>query len=195
MHDGLGQEWMQTIVVDDFTAFNHAESRADLRRSPFSSWGYPDGDRISAIISGKSITLRRSYANLPILCKIARILIRRTFRNNYDFHPCPPFGKEGQKERKYEHKEFHPVQRYEKTSVMEHFAMYLFDYGAPVGMRLALWQPERAEMQNDPSFIPAGAEAFKRDLPGAVVKFVDSGHFALESHHREIADCIKELLS
>lgn len=188
---------------------------------------------------------------------------------------------------------------------MEHFAMYIFDYGAPVGMRLALWhperidaiisqngncyeeglgkkwearkeywahptpklrkqhesafaletikgqycfgtpegsvgpdgytldyayvqQPERAEMQNDlildyqsnvrlypefqqyfrehqprllavwgkndPSFIPAGAEAFKRDLPGAVVKFVDSGHFALESHHCEIADCIKEFL-
>lgn len=188
---------------------------------------------------------------------------------------------------------------------MEHFAMYIFDYGAPVGMRLALlhperidaiisqngncyeeglgkkWEarkeywahptpelrkqyelafaletikgqycfgtpegsvgpdgytldyayvqlPERAEMQNDlifdyqsnvrlypefqqyfrehqprllavwgkndPSFIPAGAEAFKRDLPGAVVKFVDSGHFALESHHREIADCIKEFL-
>lgn len=188
---------------------------------------------------------------------------------------------------------------------LEHFAMYIFDYGAPVGMRLALWHPERidaiisqngncyeeglgkkwearkeywahptpelrkqyesafaletikgqycfgtpegsvgpdgytldyayvqlperAEMQsdlifdyqsnvrlypefqryfrehqprllavwgkNDPSFIPAGAEAFKRDLPNAVVKFVDSGHFALESHHSEIAGYIKEFL-
>ena len=188
---------------------------------------------------------------------------------------------------------------------LEHFAMYIFDYGAPVGMRLALWHPERidaiisqngncyeeglgkkwearkeywahptpelrnqyesafaletikgqycfgtpdgrvgpdgytldyayvqlperAEMQNDlifdyqsnvrlypefqkyfrehqprllavwgkndPSFIPAGAEAFKRDLPNAVVKFVDSGHFALESHHSEIAGYIKDFL-
>lgn len=31
---------------------------------------------------------------------------------------------------------------------LKHFAMYIFDYGAPVGMRLALWHPERAEMQN-----------------------------------------------
>ena len=188
---------------------------------------------------------------------------------------------------------------------LEHFSMYIFDYGAPVGMRLALWHPERidaiisqngncyeeglgkkwearkeywahptpelrkqyesafaletikgqycfgtpegivgpdgytldyayvqlperAEMQNDlifdyqsnvrlypefqkyfrehqprllavwgkndPSFIHAGAEAFKRDLPNAVVKFVDSGHFALESHHSEIAGYIKDFL-
>ena len=188
---------------------------------------------------------------------------------------------------------------------LEHFSMYIFDYGAPVGMRLALWHPERidaiisqngncyeeglgkkwearkeywahptpelrkqyesafaletikgqycfgtpegsvgpdgytldyayvqlperAEMQNDlifdyqsnvrlypefqkyfrehqprllavwgkndPSFIPAGAEAFKRDLPNAVVNFVDSGHFALESHHSEIAGYIKDFL-
>ena len=46
--------------------------------------------------------------------------------------------------------------------------------------------------KNDPSFIPAGAEAFKRDLPDAVVRFVDSGHFALESHHSEIAGYIKD---
>ena len=113
MYEGLGQEWMQVIVVDNLPALYNAECRADLRRSPFSSLGYTDGDRISAIISGKSITLRRSYANLPILCKIASILSRRTFRDialtaagrigAYDFHPCPPFGKEGQKERKYKH--------------------------------------------------------------------------------------------
>ena len=40
----------------------------------------------------------------------------------------------------------------------------------------------------------AGAEAFKRDLPNAVVKFVDSGHFAQESHHSEIAGSIKDFL-
>ena len=188
---------------------------------------------------------------------------------------------------------------------LEHFSMYIFDYGAPVGLRLAMWHPERvtaiisqngncyeeglgkkwearkeywahptpelraqyasayaletiigqytfgtpegsvapdgytldyyyvnlperAEMQNDlifdyqsnvalypqfqaylrahqprllavwgkndPSFIPAGAEAFKRDLPNADIRFVDSGHFALESHATEIAKYIKEFL-
>lgn len=199
----------------------------------------------------------------------------------------------------------HVVDAFTEAIGLEHYAMYIFDYGAPVGMRLALWHPERidaiisqngncyeeglgkkwearkeywthptpemrkqyesafaletikgqycfgtpegsvgpdgytldyayvqlperAEMQsdlifdyqsnvrlypefqkyfrehqprllavwgkNDPSFIPAGAEAFKRDLPGAVVKFVDSGHFALESHHSEIAGYIKDFL-
>ena len=36
--------------------------------------------------------------------------------------------------------------------------------------------------RNDPFFLPAGAEAFKRDIPGAVVRFFDTGHFALETH-------------
>lgn len=53
---------------------------------------------------------------------------------------------------------------------------------------LAVWG------KNDPSFIPAGVEAFRRDLPQAVVKFVDSGHFALESHHTEIAAEIRHFL-
>jgi pimeloyl-ACP methyl ester carboxylesterase len=33
----------------------------------------------------------------------------------------------------------------------------------------------------DPIFIPSGAEAFKRDLPNAVVKFVEAGHFSLQT--------------
>lgn len=53
---------------------------------------------------------------------------------------------------------------------------------------LAVWG------KNDPSFIPAGAEAFARDVPDAVVDFVDSGHFALESHHAEIAAKMKAFL-
>lgn len=62
---------------------------------------------------------------------------------------------------------------------------YLRDNQPPL---LAVWG------KNDPSFIPAGAEAFKRDLPKAVVTYVDSGHFALESHHSEIAAFIKKFL-
>jgi pimeloyl-ACP methyl ester carboxylesterase len=48
--------------------------------------------------------------------------------------------------------------------------------------------------KNDPFFLPAGAEAFKRDIPGAVVRFFDTGHFALETHAREIATSIREFL-
>lgn len=221
----------------------------------------------------------------------------------------PSFGQTESPSRKSQSYTFgylaHVMDAFTEAIGLKHFAMYIFDYGAPVGMRLALWhperidaiisqngncyeeglgkkwearkeywahptpdlrkqyesafaletikgqytfgtpegsvspdgytldyayvqQPERAEMQNDlifdyqsnvslypefqkyfrehqprllavwgkndPSFIPAGAEAFKRDLPNAVVKFVDSGHFALESHHSEIADYIKEFL-
>jgi len=53
---------------------------------------------------------------------------------------------------------------------------------------LAVWG------RNDPFFLPAGAEAFKRDIPGAVVRFLDTGHFALETHAREIADSIRGFL-
>ena len=48
--------------------------------------------------------------------------------------------------------------------------------------------------KNDPFFLPAGAEAFKRDIPEAVVRFFDTGHFALETHAREIAAAIQNLL-
>jgi pimeloyl-ACP methyl ester carboxylesterase len=54
---------------------------------------------------------------------------------------------------------------------------------------LAVWG------KNDPFFLPAGAEAFKRDLPDADVRFFDTGHFALETHVDEIATAIREFLS
>jgi pimeloyl-ACP methyl ester carboxylesterase len=49
--------------------------------------------------------------------------------------------------------------------------------------------------KNDPFFLLPGAEAFKRDNPDAEVHFYDTGHFALETHHREIADAIREFLN
>lgn len=53
---------------------------------------------------------------------------------------------------------------------------------------LAVWG------KNDPFFLPPGAEAFKRDIPGAKVRFLDAGHFALETHAGEIADEIRGFL-
>jgi pimeloyl-ACP methyl ester carboxylesterase len=51
---------------------------------------------------------------------------------------------------------------------------------------LAVWG------KNDPFFIPAGAEAFRRDIPAARVKMLDTGHFALETHVVEITAAMKE---
>jgi pimeloyl-ACP methyl ester carboxylesterase len=48
--------------------------------------------------------------------------------------------------------------------------------------------------KNDPFFLPAGAEAFKRDIPHADVRFFDTGHFALETHCQEIATSIRDFL-
>ena len=61
------------------------------------------------------------------------------------------------------------------------FQNYLRTYQPPL---LAVWG------KNDPSFIPPGAEAFRSDVPKAVIHLVDSGHFALETHSREIAELI-----
>jgi pimeloyl-ACP methyl ester carboxylesterase len=54
---------------------------------------------------------------------------------------------------------------------------------------LAIWG------KNDPFFIPAGAEAFKKDIPNARVEFLDTGHFAIETHALEIAAAMKEFLA
>lgn len=62
---------------------------------------------------------------------------------------------------------------------------YLREHQPPV---LAVWG------KNDPFFVPPGAEAFKRDIPSADIRFVDSGHFALETHAREIGAAMREFL-
>jgi pimeloyl-ACP methyl ester carboxylesterase len=54
---------------------------------------------------------------------------------------------------------------------------------------LAVWG------KHDPFFLPAGANAFKRDMPRADVRFFDTGHFALEPHAEPIALAMREFLS
>lgn len=51
---------------------------------------------------------------------------------------------------------------------------------------LAIWG------KHDPFFLPAGAEAYKKDVPQASVQFLDTGHFATETHSVEIAAAIKQ---
>jgi pimeloyl-ACP methyl ester carboxylesterase len=66
------------------------------------------------------------------------------------------------------------------------FQRYFREHQPPL---LAIWG------KNDPFFIPPGAEAFRRDIPNATVEFLDTGHFALETHPDEIAAAIDRLLS
>ncbi len=65
------------------------------------------------------------------------------------------------------------------------FQAYLRKHKPPL---LAAWG------RNDPFFLPPGAEAFKRDIPVADVRFFDTGHFALETHCDEIAAAIRQFL-
>jgi pimeloyl-ACP methyl ester carboxylesterase len=106
----------------------------------------------------------------------------------------------------------------------DRFAVDVSDYGAPTAFPLAVRHPERITAiisQNGNAYeeglsdgghpsgptgktgrrrterrprFPAGAEAFKRDIPQAVVRFLDTGRFALESHAREIAESIRDFL-
>jgi pimeloyl-ACP methyl ester carboxylesterase len=54
---------------------------------------------------------------------------------------------------------------------------------------LAIWG------EFDPYFIPAGAQAFQRDIPEAIVEFLPTGHFALETHLEEIAEAMRDFLA
>jgi pimeloyl-ACP methyl ester carboxylesterase len=54
---------------------------------------------------------------------------------------------------------------------------------------LAIWG------KNDPYFIPPGAEAFRRDNPHTTIQFLDTGHFALETHVAEVAASMREFLA
>jgi pimeloyl-ACP methyl ester carboxylesterase len=65
------------------------------------------------------------------------------------------------------------------------FQAYFRKYQPPL---LAVWG------RNDPFFLPAGAEAYKRDIASAEVHFYDTGHFALETHAPEIASAMSRFL-
>jgi pimeloyl-ACP methyl ester carboxylesterase len=54
---------------------------------------------------------------------------------------------------------------------------------------LAIWGSK------DLYFIPPGAEAFRRDIPNASVQFVETGHFALETHLEEITTAMRVFLA
>jgi pimeloyl-ACP methyl ester carboxylesterase len=65
------------------------------------------------------------------------------------------------------------------------FQKYFRAYKPPL---LAVWG------KNDPFFLPQGAEAYRRDIPDAEVRFLDTGHFALETHPAEIGAAMRDFL-
>ena len=65
------------------------------------------------------------------------------------------------------------------------FQAYFRRHRPPI---LAVWG------RNDPFFLNAGAEAFRRDVPEAEVRFFDTGHFALETHVNDIGPVIVDFL-
>jgi pimeloyl-ACP methyl ester carboxylesterase len=66
------------------------------------------------------------------------------------------------------------------------FRKYFREWKPPL---LAIWG------RHDPYFTPAGAEAFRRDNPNATVQFLETGHFALETHLEEIASAMRRFLA
>src|SRR5229473_6869053 len=65
------------------------------------------------------------------------------------------------------------------------FQKYFRDAKPPL---VAIWG------KHDPFFIPPGAEAYRSDNPNATVQFLDTGHFALETHVEEIAVAMRQLM-
>ena len=65
------------------------------------------------------------------------------------------------------------------------FQSYLRTHRPPV---LAVWG------KHDVFFLPPGAEAYRKDVPDAEIHLLDAGHFALETHHREIAAHMRDFL-
>ena len=75
-----------------------------------------------------------------------------------------------------------------KTNVANYpkFHDYFRTYRPPT---LAVWG------KHDPFFLPAGADAYRRDIPDAEVHFIDAGHFPLETHLDEVAGIIRSFLA
>jgi len=78
----------------------------------------------------------------------------------------------------------------------------LMDYGSNIKQYSELHQFFRRNQppllaiwgEKDPFFLPAGAKAFLRDNSKAQIQFVNSGHFALETHGEDIAAAMLKFL-
>ena len=66
------------------------------------------------------------------------------------------------------------------------FQAYFRAHAPPL---LAIWG------RHDPHFLPAGALAYRRDLPRAEVVFLKTGHFALETHAAEVGAAMRHFLA
>jgi pimeloyl-ACP methyl ester carboxylesterase len=72
--------------------------------------------------------------------------------------------------------------------------------GGPRNLKLYICEKSKPPLlairgKHDPFFMAPGAEAHRRDSPNATVQFLDTGHFALETHLEEFASAMRQLLS
>jgi len=95
--------------------------------------------------------------------------------------------------------EFHMLSRPDARAIQ---AALFYDYQSNI-KAYPKWQKWMREQQPhalilwgkyDPSFIVAGAEAFKRDLPDAELHILDAGHFALDEANEEVAALVLDFL-
>ena len=93
-----------------------------------------------------------------------------TYNLDYEQNIAPPERQEAQLDLLYDYRT--------NVDLYPEFHAYFRESQVPL---LAIWG------KGDPAFVPAGARAFGEDLKGAEIRFVDAGHFALETKGGEIA--------
>lgn len=81
LQNGLREERMQMIVVDDFSALDNAGVGPGLRRSPSAGLCGTDRNKVAGFIIGKGVTLGRRDADFPVQRNLIILLRRRTGRH------------------------------------------------------------------------------------------------------------------
>ena len=107
MHDRLGQEWMQMVVVNDFPAFDDPEGGTYLRRGPSSGLGDADGNGMRVAATRETVALCCSNADFAVLGTICCLISGRIFRDaalalilgTLIENVCSSTRKEGQQDR------------------------------------------------------------------------------------------------
>ena len=79
--NGLCEERMQMIVVDDLSALDNAGVGPGLRRSPSARLCGTDRDKVAGFITGKGVTLSCSKAYFSVKGPVCLLLGRRRSRN------------------------------------------------------------------------------------------------------------------
>ncbi|CAF9911219.1 MAG: hypothetical protein GOMPHAMPRED_007348 [Gomphillus americanus] len=145
----------------------------------FNLWNTANSDQARKVVADNVLSLkgiRSQYNSTPL--KDSDLLNPEAWTFNYLQNIQGDANTERQLDLFYDYRT--------NVELYPQFQKYFRDSQVPI---LAVWG------KNDPSFTPAGASAFKRDSPGAIVEFLDAGHFAIEGKRWEIARISRAFLS